>query len=312
MGELSFNSRIFVKRAVLRPALAVLLALSLSACSMSVGDTTCKCSKKQPQAAAPTPAAAMQKTLKSPTPMDEFRLMAKPQGLKFTPLFAAPIDDDASRTQRLEEAVQQLRDDFDTVVNSIVRSGGAPKSAAAQEPKNIPQMNEQSRVPGPGQAPLDIKPASDVVWGNAYGNLSAAEVKVTPMTPVSAPATAAVPIEKTQKMEAGPAVTAVRIGDHADKTRLVLDVTVEKSIQSSLQNDGKRLVVDLSGLKWTGASSWEASSAALVTGWKYEAGKLYIDLLYPSAIREQRIYAPEGSNASWRAVIDLFSKDVHR
>src|SRR5690606_11832053 len=54
-------------------------------------------------------------------------------------------------------------------------------------------------------------------------------------------------------------VEAVRLGDHLDKTRIVLDVTAVPEARSRLENEGRRLVVELPRLNWqAGRTEWLA------------------------------------------------------
>ena len=77
--------------------------------------------------AAPPSAAAAAAQPTGPTPMDTFRALAPPEGMKFTPLFAVPVKDEAQRFARLEQSVQALRNDFDTVTPTLVRLAAVEK-----------------------------------------------------------------------------------------------------------------------------------------------------------------------------------------
>ena len=94
---------------------ALFLALSLTACSLE--DKNSGTASPPPQAG-----AAKQETIAPiPSAMDTFRALAPPDGLKFTPLFNENVSDTAARMKRLEDAVQTIRNDVDTLAPTMVR-----------------------------------------------------------------------------------------------------------------------------------------------------------------------------------------------
>lgn len=469
--KLSLRRGIFMPRWMHMLLCSAGFTLALTACSLDGG------SSNSARGNAPAPGSSSTISRASavaaaPTPMDTFRAMAKPQGLRFTPLFNEPAPDDASRMKRIETAVQTLRNDFDTVVPSLVRlvaiekdmremvaqmqslTGGPTNSTAlpveAVEQVEIPD-EDVTRGTEPVQAPAAagkraVTPSSSVTPEAASAGMppedaaspvssqtsvvaptitppsvpkatapasptpdvapaaparsapvapavtprkaAASEAVVTPAAPVVAKTTttstvvqtttttpapakpasaskpAPAPIKVTpEELEAVPSmpqpkpqaalpvpvttpapttapaqnvawnnvfgntqttqadtprpaqslgsVAEVRIGDHLDKTRIVLDMTTAANVTASLQKEGKQLVIDLPQLDWTGKPSWSAETAALVSGWTYSDGKLYVDLLYPAIVKNQQVLEGNASSLA-RIVIDLFSKDVHK
>jgi hypothetical protein len=352
------------------------LALAVSACSLK--ESLVK------QAGAPPPAAEKTKPLEPiaamPSAMDTFRALAPPEGLSFTPLFNEPIKDSDARAKRLEDAVQTLRNDFDTVMPTVVRLAAiekdikglvaqlqtltgegqpAPAPVTAVTPQEIPPpVSGGEKIPGedvakgtePATAPIAVAgpdassslvtpeaaPKGELPPEGAASPISTAPTSTEPMnikpqatpeTPPPAPVAVPAPQEATpapapeQKTEAAPApapaslngdVIGVRIADHPDKTRLVLDMTVKNAGAVKLENDGKTLVIDVSQMNWTGSKSWEANSAQLISGWHVGGGNLYVDLMYASQIKTQSVLAPAGSSKNYRLVVDLFSAEVHK
>lgn len=106
-------------------------------------------------------------------------------------------------------------------------------------------------------------------------------------------------------------VAAVRIGDHLDKTRIVLDMTAIPEGRSRMENNGKRLVVELPTFNWKAAPEFKAKDGALVSGWKYENGQLVVDLMASATVKEQQVIPAKGKDPS-KLVIDLFAKSVHQ
>jgi hypothetical protein len=98
------------------------LIFTVTACSFGGKETPSKQASAPPAASAAAPQTIPQNAAPAtPTPMDIFRNMAPAEGMKFTPLFAEPLKDDNARIRRLEDSVQKLRNDLDTVVPSMVR-----------------------------------------------------------------------------------------------------------------------------------------------------------------------------------------------
>lgn len=186
--------------------------------------------------------------------------MAPAEGLRLTRLFDAPVKGSEARFQRLEAAVQTLRDDVDVFAPNIEqRLSTVEKSAVAK-----PELTEEQ-----------------------LAKLVKKEVKIVGD------------------------VSAVRIGDHLDKTRIVLDMTNVPEGRSRMENDGKRLVVELPAFNWKAADSYKADSGALVSSWSYANGELRVDLLSAASVKSQEVIPAKGKAPS-KLVIDLFAKGVHQ
>ncbi len=397
---------------VLGVALSCLL--SLSACSFVEQKSS------NGKAGPPTAAGAPAQT--GPTPMDTFRALAPPEGMKFTPLFAVPIKDDAQRFARIEQSVQALRNDFDTVTPTLVRlaaiekdirelvtqlrtlNDGAPIAEAPVAPvavapapapalaapvtaKQVAVQPQQAPVPLVPPAPVtvtssikqpapvapvvspvpdkginaggtDTAPAVQAVAGKPAPSLpvtpeatptgpkppegvaspssapvapaKAKPVPVVPPAPSAPPPMDLTPVLPQHAQPAAqptpapapavaPAVTmgpimgdvrTIRIGDHIDKTRIVLDVTAKADYRARLENDGRRLVIELPQYAWKAETSWKDVSAPLVSGYRYADGALVVDLQAPVTIRQQASL-PAADGAGPRIIIDVFSPLVH-
>jgi hypothetical protein len=95
------------------------LILSVSACSL--GSTDSKIQRAAPPPTAADRLKAIETIAAQPTPMETFRALAPPEGLRFTPLFIEPLKDSEKRLKRLEESVQIIRNDIDTLVPTMIR-----------------------------------------------------------------------------------------------------------------------------------------------------------------------------------------------
>ncbi len=228
--------RFTVSSLSLMAAAAVVVTLSLGACSNTKHDAV------------------------SSNALSAEEKMAPAEGLRLTRLFDGPVKGSDARFKRLEEAVQTMRDDVDVFAPNIEQRLSTLEKAAVAKP----ELTEE-------QASKLVKKEVKIVGD----------------------------------------VSAVRIGDHLDKTRIVLDMTNVPEGRSRMENDGKRLVVELPAFRWKAAESFKANSGALVSGWKYEYGQLVVDLLAPATVKEQLVIPAKGKAPS-KLVIDLFAKGVHQ
>jgi hypothetical protein len=100
-----------------------------------------------------------------------------------------------------------------------------------------------------------------------------------------------------------PAITAVRLGDHGDTTRIVLDAAGKPGYAAHLEEGGRRLVVELPRAEWAAAQK-AALRNSRVGGYEFADGKAVFDLPAPLLIKSQQLLPPQGK-AGYRIVIDL-------
>ena len=394
----------------MNPLLCVFLAIFiLASCSPESSNTTSQAPAPGTVARITAPAA--------PSAMDTFRALAPARGLKFTPLFIEPIDDSDARFKRLEDAVQALRNDFDTVVPSMVRLVAIEKDmkelvgqlqsltenpveevpplpsdavtppplppedeaeAESSATENLPAVTatpapEQQSAPAAtatpnsitgedvakpqeavlkptpaqtdslampsspvtpgavpkgmppeGTAPLSILAPSTSQTSNVTSQpsspiqLTPQNIAPTPTAPNQPAPVTAPPAKPAVKAEAAPAtpvtqgvVSAVRIGDHKEKTRIVIDMTGKPTANAVMSVNGKQLIIDMRGWDWGLAKEWLADNSQLVAAWEYKDGYLIVDVIYASQIKSQSVLQPNGK-PGYRLVIDLFCPDVHQ
>lgn len=214
--------------------------------------------------------------------MDTFRALAPPEGMKYTKLFTAPVDDQEARFQRLEAAVQSTRDDFDTVVPSLVRLVAIEKdmkdligqlqSLTQEEPQ---QQQQEPSPPPAASAQLD-KPMA---------------MNEKPLS-IATNATGAADVQD------------VRIGDHPGKTRIVIDLSAKITYKAALQDGNRSLAIQLPDVAWKAKTSWNANGGDLVSGYAYQSGTLLIKFISPSKILAQSIISGE-NDKGYRIVIDV-------
>ncbi|HET8728643.1 MAG TPA: N-acetylmuramoyl-L-alanine amidase [Alphaproteobacteria bacterium] len=108
-------------------------------------------------------------------------------------------------------------------------------------------------------------------------------------------------------------VLDVRLGDHGDKTRYVLEMTSPLDFRIFAQSDPYRLVIDFPPLDWR-AGGAEGSGRGLVSRHFYSlsaggAGRIVLELQAPARVREAFFLPPSGSSP-YRFVVDLEATDT--
>ncbi|GEM_PF-1354837 len=83
-------------------------------------------------------------------------------------------------------------------------------------------------------------------------------------TSVAPPPATAQPASYGGGGEGASAVTNVRVGEHTDKTRLVLDTSDKVSFSYDVDNNEKILVIELPGSGWQGAQDMQIGSSPLI------------------------------------------------
>ena len=107
-------------------------------------------------------------------------------------------------------------------------------------------------------------------------------------------------------------VVAVRVGDHGDKTRFVVELTAPLDFQLALLDRPHRLVVDFPPATWQLAEG--AGGGGLIRGYRhgwFENGNLRIvlDLVGPVRVRDV-FYLPATSTIPYRFVLDIEPTDT--
>lgn len=208
-----------------------------------------------------------------------------------TALFSTRLDSEVQRLDRLENAVQELRNDFDAMAPAIVRlvaiekdiqnlvsqlevlTGGAP--AAPVAPIDSALLLEEGEPFQPAAVPLPPTPADAVMAQAAAEDASAVQElppsappaqevmdvagsgppvpEPTPPPPLATPPPQAAPLAvPASPPPAAPATVAdVRVGLHPGKVRIVLDVRGKTSFTAELDNQEKILVAELPHAAWT-------------------------------------------------------------
>ena len=190
-------------------------------------------------------------------------------------LFGKSLRSDDERLDRLERAVQDMRNEFNNVEPSIRRLMAIEGDiqnliAELQELSEDPAMAKPLR-PQPVAEPIPLRPKQPTK--TVPKPIKTAPVQPKPViepvvvasTPAPAPATF-----KRPDPDGNTGVYSVRIGEHPGKTRIVLDVGTKKTFRTDIDNNEKIMIVELPDTKWTAAKSQSFSKSPFIASYKVE------------------------------------------
>jgi len=310
-------------------AFSILCVSLLSGCSYVGGNN--KAERMQ------APAAAVKAFVPPPSPIDTLRAFAPPTGLKTTRLFDVPVIDKDARIQRLEMTVQAIKDDFDTVTPTIVRLAAVEKDMKGlisqleelvkeeeqrqqANPPTMSHMMQRGTVPTepPMQAYMNGQASAlPPVSLNNTQQLTKAEPipqKTQMRAPIMQQNTHRPMVNNNSAHAPKITVKKIRLGEHVDKTRVVMDLSSRAQYQTRLADDGRSLVVKLSNASWAANKSWVSEFSPLVTSYQVtqdgDAQRIMFQLRYPAELLTQSILPPQFGKG-YRLVLDLQSPDVH-
>ncbi|MCH7860242.1 MAG: N-acetylmuramoyl-L-alanine amidase [Proteobacteria bacterium] len=107
---------------------------------------------------------------------------------------------------------------------------------------------------------------------------------------------------------AEPTVTGVRIGEHPDKTRFVLDLDAPVDFSVFTLSAPYRVVIDLPALRWD-IPAGPSEGKGLIEDYRFgrfspETSRIVLDVLGPVGVKKSFILPPQGE-AGYRLVVDL-------
>ncbi len=280
----------------------------------------------------------------------------QPRGVDLQELFAKKLRSDNDRFDRVENAVIELRQDFDSVLPSILRlvavehdmqelmkqldallqneppsQQGLPPIAARAAPVEPVQMAAVLPPPEPPAKaqvppPVQAKPPPAALAGILPARplqvpqQAPPEPKAQPPPSEKPPPVAkenAAP-EKNQTAAAGGSpgainVTRVRIGEHPDKTRIVLDLSGPTPFRFDVDDEENLLTIELPDAGWTGQKEWTSGNAPLLASWTMlpsdngQGSRMIVQLKQAATVVYNAAIPPGGGDPD-RIVIDLRRK----
>jgi N-acetylmuramoyl-L-alanine amidase len=116
--------------------------------------------------------------------------------------------------------------------------------------------------------------------------------------------------------KAMPMVMGVRIGEHPDRTRFVVELSDPVAIRTFTLSNPNRVVIDLPEVVWKLSGPPKPSGHGAVRGYRYGpfrpgSSRVVIDLNKPVNVADAQVIPPE-NGFGYRVVIDLFSTDQEK
>lgn len=284
--------------------------------------------------------AAMNAPMPQPMPLSESDTLT-PVAMTAAAAATAPGDGSVeTRIAKLEQTVGSLRSDYNrimpafaslnttneriqTLLDEIERETGKRPAAADIPAASSAQQGQTPSLATPPMAHEMAKPEKPAAAPVAAKN--AAVAKAAPATSPAMPAAqankpAAAPATIPAKAEAAPnvapaaggnMVTAVRIGEHGTKTRLVMDLTAKTKpeFKYDLDNGEKLLLVEMPSSGWGGAESGKPANSPIIAGWSVQKGasggsSVAIQLKKNARILSTEFLKAEGKDPA-RLVMDI-------
>jgi N-acetylmuramoyl-L-alanine amidase len=111
------------------------------------------------------------------------------------------------------------------------------------------------------------------------------------------------------QVKSGKDVSAIRLGQHPDKTRIVLDVGSDASFTTDLDNAEKILLVELPKTGWSAPTAQRFTNSPLLAGYTAQSmsgggTRLAIELKRPARVLAASALKAEGDKSA-RIVLDL-------
>ncbi len=289
----------------------------------------------------------------------------QPRGVNVDRLFADEIKDPNERIRRVENAVLELRRDFESVLPAIIRLAAVEKDMqqlmrqletllqnepdpyqedAYTGPELPPETSGLPPVPAAlppppvetadaGLPPTDTSQnpqSAPAITQNGAGR-SAVLQAITPNEPepqqqqpqelpqipqtgpppVEAPEAQPPPGEPAKTTADGPSVVQFRLGEHGDRSRIVLDASGPLSYAADLDNSELLLVIELKGAAWAApAGQLFGAQNPLIASYKVQTmdggqgTRLIVQLKKPVKIATEGKIPADGQNG-FRVYMDL-------
>lgn len=290
-------------------------------------------------ASGPVAAENQQTAILLPPGMDNRPLQPGQSGGEFTPdglpalqpargvnienLFAENIKDPVERVKRVENAVVELRRDFNAVLPAIVRLS----AVEADMQELLRQLESLLRSEPPAANPVNLM-AEEAA--QTAGHIAPATSPPQEMTPPAPQDAAIPPAQITPESQASPppasissqarvtppantgpqTVTALRLGEHPGKTRLVMDITGAAPYNYDIDNAENLLVIELPQTGWRAAQTQTLAKSPFIQSYNVQpmdggGSRVIIQLKGPVRVSYEAALRPEADQTSHRIVLDL-------
>lgn len=251
------------------------------------------------------------KSSKLPNGLNDLR---PAKGINVDALFSEELKDDGKRFERLENAVVDLRKEFDSYKPSIVRLA-AVESDIQNLIKELEVLLQETPTSDVTNKPVDLSARGPTP------SLTVEQLMPDPPDPEQAK-------EKSQPEDKPPEkkpskqkkilphyedtiAENLRAGEHAEKVRLVLDTNKNTEFSMDLDNEEKLIIIELPSARWIGETSHKFKDSKLLDSYSVEplnnkkGSLIVIALKKATKILRQKRLEPDASNPYHRIYFDL-------
>lgn len=134
--------------------------------------------------------------------------------------------------------------------------------------------------------------------------------KVLRDNPSTTPSSIAASPPKSKAPASQPIVMSVRIGDHSDRTRFVVELSDPMNLRTFTLNNPNRVVIDMPAVQWRLSGPPRPTTRSAIRSYRYGLfrpgnSRFVIDLNQPVSLTDALVLPPE-NGFGYRIVIDLF------
>jgi hypothetical protein len=236
-------------------------------------------------------------------------------GLNFETYFEGNIGTPNERINRVERALTAVQQDMRRLAPPIRRLITIERDIQAL----ISQLAALSQAPPTDAfgAPIQAQAPMQVASSNAIQSSPPVRTAATVSSMPSSTGGKIVP-----NPAAGAVVNDIRIGEHKDKTRLVIDVSAAATYSYDLDNTENLLVIELPNTGWSGPMKWASDeqprrkkspllASYTVVPSSQNGHRVIVQLKQNAKVSYESAYKANG-NPNYRIVIDLHSNAIHR
>lgn len=228
-----------------------------------------------------------------------------PKGINVDTIFSSDIRNTNDRFDRVENAVIDLKKEFESYKPSIVRLASVESDIQNLIQELEVLLNDEPQKPNENVT-LDIQQLNPVPTSQPTPLSKPPATKAKPIK--AAPKTK--PTRPTQKYD-GTVGVGLRVADHADKTRIVIDLNNKTPYTIDLDNNEKILIVELPNAKWIGNKTHKFVTSPVLDKLDVEtinggSGSLIIFALKkPTKVLQQNILGADKKHPHNRIYFDL-------
>ncbi len=254
------------------------------------------------------------------------------KGVNVDNLFSQKIKDSNKRFNRVEDAVVDLRKEFDTYKPAIVRLSAVESDIQnlIEELEVLLQETPPTLYTPPQKTTTNNKPAEMKIGQikdtaantptilSSDNNDATEATKEKPPTPPKSPDRMAHKKKVNDKKTASPITSHkgtvaqnLRIGEHKDKVRLVLDGNKTLKYFADLDNDENLMIIELPSAKWMGKMSKSLNGSNLIESYSIDpinngnGSMIILSLKKSTSIIKEGALSPDNSSPHHRIYIDL-------